>query len=601
MDRIQLHPSERDLLLFADGELPKNQAGKIEVHLASCWDCRARLAETEGTIKDFVTLRRKVLDRWIHDASLPSARTARTLLRARLADMGESSRTPGWRRISATLLPSTFNRSLWIGGAFAALVVALLMVEPFLSPSVSAMEVIAKARAAENRRPQGAVIHQRVRVRRKQKAARSEAAVDCDLWTNGVRTRMVLASDHADPADQLRAVYQKYGADWDSPLSATSFAKFRDSMGNVRDDVSGKDEITVASTPSAGERSVAELQKVAVTVRRADWHAVAQRIELRDADYELTELLDEAVDRDKVDPAIFGEPRESRAASSVAAPHEAEIVPPLPPAPTSQQLNEAEIRLREAFHQTGADVEEVPEIEQADGHIRYRLFTQTTRRKEEILTALAEIPFLVPDIYDAEARAIEAPTANPPAPGGRREAQLAVYSAQPPLSKALREYSGGLEPANNYMNAVRDAYLSVLVDASALARLADRYPEADWVRLSSEMQERLNRIAEDHIAAVRSNWTSFLLLVSPVLDEMLAKQQLNIAAEAEPTDPGCSSWRTFARPFVTDLTDLQTSFRRLFVEDQTEKPVTLSATDLLRQSALSQSRLRNKVKQLCQP
>jgi len=90
-------------------------------------------------------------------------------------------------------------------------------------------------------------------------------------------------------------------------------------MGSVHDQVSGDGEITVTSTPVPGERGAPELQKVALTVRRADWHAITQRIELPDAEYELTELLDETVDRGKVDPTIFGEP---------GGAHVASIVPP---------------------------------------------------------------------------------------------------------------------------------------------------------------------------------------------------------------------------------------------------------------------------------
>ena len=600
MDRIRLHPSERDLFLYADGELHKKHAAKIELHLASCWDCRARLTEIENTITDFVTLRRKALDRRIHEASFPSARTARALLRARIAEAAVSTRIPAWRRISTAVAPRAFGQPLWIGGCVVALVVAFLVVEPFLAPSVSAMEVIARASAAENRLPQGAVIHQRVRIRHKQKATASEAAADYDLWKNGVRSRILLASDRTDSADQLRAVYQKYGAAWDSPLSAASFGRFRGAMGSVQDQVSGEGEITVTSTPVPGERSASELQRVALTVRRADWHAIAQRIELPDAEYDLTELLDEVVDRGKVDPAIFGEPGGAHVASIVPAPHTPTTMPVFPLAPTGLQLDEAEIRLREAFHQTGADVEEVPEILRAEGHIRYRLFTQTTHRKEEILTALAGIPYLVPDIHDAEADAATGTTGGgPSATGAGGAIQPALYSTQPPLAKALREYSGGLEPANNYMNSVRDAYLGVLVEASALARLAERYVEADWTRLSPESQQRLNRIAEAHLAAVRSSVNGYLKLVSPVLDQMLAKQQLKALPEVEPSDPGCISWRVFARPLVTDLGGLQTSFRRLFVEDRTEEPVTVSATQLLRQSVQSRARLEEKLS--CQP
>ena len=100
------------------------------------------------------------------------------------------------------------------------------------------------------------------------------------------------------------------------------------------------------------------------------------------------------------------------------------------------------------------------------------------------------------------------------------------------------------------------------------------------------------------MAAVRGDLNDYLKLVSPVLDEMLTKQ-FNIPPDVETTDSGCASWRAAARPLVADLGGLQTSFRRLFLEDRTEHPISLEATELLHQSAESRSRLREEL--ACQP
>ena len=69
-----MHLSDQDLLLSADGELPARRAAQVRAHLAACWDCRARMAQIEETIADFVRLRRQ-------HSSIPSYRpsTARAL------------------------------------------------------------------------------------------------------------------------------------------------------------------------------------------------------------------------------------------------------------------------------------------------------------------------------------------------------------------------------------------------------------------------------------------------------------------------------------------------------------------------------------------
>ncbi len=48
------HPTDQDLLLAADGELPARRAATVRNHLLVCGDCRARMAEFETTIADFV-------------------------------------------------------------------------------------------------------------------------------------------------------------------------------------------------------------------------------------------------------------------------------------------------------------------------------------------------------------------------------------------------------------------------------------------------------------------------------------------------------------------------------------------------------------------
>ena len=54
-----LHPSDQELLLAADGELPARRAAQVHAHLAACWDCRARMAEIEVTVTDFARAHRQ--------------------------------------------------------------------------------------------------------------------------------------------------------------------------------------------------------------------------------------------------------------------------------------------------------------------------------------------------------------------------------------------------------------------------------------------------------------------------------------------------------------------------------------------------------------
>jgi anti-sigma factor RsiW len=75
-----LHPSDQDLLLLSDGELPGRRAVRIGRHLAGCWSCRTRAAKIEATIGELMAIR------WQASQSrFPPIDGPRALLKARLA------------------------------------------------------------------------------------------------------------------------------------------------------------------------------------------------------------------------------------------------------------------------------------------------------------------------------------------------------------------------------------------------------------------------------------------------------------------------------------------------------------------------------------
>jgi hypothetical protein len=86
-----LHPSDQEMLMAADGELPTRRAAKVHAHLAACWDCRARMAEIEGTITDFARAHRQTLD-----PELPPIAGPRALLKAHLAELASQPEATSW-------------------------------------------------------------------------------------------------------------------------------------------------------------------------------------------------------------------------------------------------------------------------------------------------------------------------------------------------------------------------------------------------------------------------------------------------------------------------------------------------------------------------
>jgi len=122
MQTENIHPTDQDLLLVADGELPARRADKIRAHLAACWNCRARMAETEGAITDFTKAYRQSLD--VH---LPPVAGPRALLKAQLADLAANGDVPSWLRFVCFAPAARVAVSICVALLFAFLAGKLLL------------------------------------------------------------------------------------------------------------------------------------------------------------------------------------------------------------------------------------------------------------------------------------------------------------------------------------------------------------------------------------------------------------------------------------------------------------------------------------------
>jgi anti-sigma factor RsiW len=119
------HVTDQDLLLAADGELSGRRAAVVRAHLASCWPCRARMAEVEETILDLVRVHRQTLDR-----QFPSIAGPRALLRAQLAELAAKPVVRTWPDIFhsrfARLSAAYLGLALFVGATVFAIVVGQL-------------------------------------------------------------------------------------------------------------------------------------------------------------------------------------------------------------------------------------------------------------------------------------------------------------------------------------------------------------------------------------------------------------------------------------------------------------------------------------------
>src|SRR5208282_5378584 len=123
------HLSDQELLLSADGELSRRRAAEVRAHLETCWDCRARMTEIEGTIVDFARAYRRV-----RNPKLPSVDGPRALLKVQLTELTAKSKVGSWRRFF--WLGPASRTALYVGIAlFLIVVVGKLSLQHFAGPA----------------------------------------------------------------------------------------------------------------------------------------------------------------------------------------------------------------------------------------------------------------------------------------------------------------------------------------------------------------------------------------------------------------------------------------------------------------------------------
>ncbi len=118
-----VHLSEHDLVLAADGELPTRRRAIVTAHLETCWQCRERMATLESTITDFVRARNSELN-----SQLPPPDGPRARLQARMAEAA-SSTPPTHSRFRSFLVPTPlFGRLAMASGAFLGVLLTIILI-----------------------------------------------------------------------------------------------------------------------------------------------------------------------------------------------------------------------------------------------------------------------------------------------------------------------------------------------------------------------------------------------------------------------------------------------------------------------------------------
>ena len=294
------HPSDDQLLRFADGEMTDARGGDIRSHLRACWQCRNELEEIERTIGECVRYRKIVLD-----DCMPPPPAPWFDIYGRLAGIDESWRRRHLaRRVLESLGAALRNPSRWVPATAIVVLIAFVVEQFRQAPSVKAAELLHKAVAAADSRPRTS---RRIQIRtRAQRLTRVVGSGSLRKTGAG-----------ADSMTGLESLFRAAHYSWEDPLSAKSFSEWRDQLSDKRDEVTSEgDRYRLKTTTGSGELVEATLE-----LSSQDLRAVEGTLQFRNRErVEISEVPDVPVPNPE------------------ASEEAAEAAPVLPPSPSKPDL-----------------------------------------------------------------------------------------------------------------------------------------------------------------------------------------------------------------------------------------------------------------------
>jgi hypothetical protein len=311
------HPDEGALLRHLDGELPAAEAREIERHLEACWQCRTAADELQKTISDCVRYRQQVLEPHLPEPPQPWKDLRRE-----------------FDRIDGELAGRPFMvRWRWAAlAAAASLMAAVIWYQWRETPAVKAAALLSRAVAAAEAKPAG-VRHIRIRTRNRE-------------VTRTVGVRPAAASDPA--AAPIQAMFEAARYDWDDPLSARAFQRWRASVAEKTDQVlaAPTGDFQIRTAAAEGDLSAATL-----LLRASDLAPVHERLEFRNQDWvELSEITE---------PSTSG--GGNVAVETPVRPAEPSRPAAFAPGPSASISDE--LRVLSALHEIGADLGDPIEVQ----------------------------------------------------------------------------------------------------------------------------------------------------------------------------------------------------------------------------------------------
>jgi hypothetical protein len=409
-----------------------------------------------------------------------------------------------------------------------------------LTTPVSASELLARVEAAQSAeldKVPAPVLHQRLRVLRKVAGSTEQATTDYDSWEDYSRGRYRQTGSSAAILTELRTIYNANQLDWQAPLSAAGYARWRDSLPAKQDivapakdptrvELNGSSEPLALTTipesqpPDDLHHNDSQITKAELVVRTADWHPVEERLWVNDREYEIAELDYRVLPLSEVNALLFAEPPTPVEPLRPVMIETAESLVPPPSDP-----EETEMAVRYGLHQLDADLGEPIEISRdRRGKViidASAVAPELQAKLQQQLEALPNTGLVLErppsptcDTCPSPSTVTQETVLSPPAP-----AQSTAPTVNP-NEKRLEKIFGDPKAQESFTQEVLAVSGAALSHGFALRNLARRYPADVEANLTPVAKAQLIEMVNDHVGALveRTNRLQGFLL--PLLEAL---------------------------------------------------------------------------------
>jgi hypothetical protein len=469
------HLQDDDLLRLLDGELAEGEAAVLQSHLEACWRCRTRSEEFEITIGEYVRYRESALK-----PSLPPPSAPWNDLRPKLEELDRSLTPPRLLPVARSTSQFRLRPAYWVTAAACA-ILAFVLVQRFERPAVvSAAELLRKAVVAQS----GLEPHRLIQIKTRRRTFSRPALLE--------------PAGAAAETAELKQIFNAAPFSWEDPLSARSYASWRDQLPAKRDQVEKVDRdesagvgVYVIKTST----SASTLRSATLTLRAGDLRPIREMLEFTSETVEITDIL-QARGNEIVETPAKPEAGTARTPARVTEPRTA-------PSVAGQKLE-----VFSALHRIGADLGEPVEIHQSGEHLLVIGTGLTTTRQEQLRIALAKIAQV--EVRFDEARANPRSSDSPADKTGATTA---------PMQPRLQALLGGRESAEEFTNRALDASDMMMAHLHALRALARAFPPDVESGLASGDQGILMTIRNDHSTALSQRIADLERILKPVIQQ----------------------------------------------------------------------------------